>query len=305
MLSQAHRSSSSPVRRSGLSLIELLVVTSVITLLLAILSPSLKNARERAKQVVCSSRLKQWGVAFACYATENDGMWPHCDGLDRGPDELDDPRLSPEDLADWHGWMDLLPPLISLKAWRDYPRHGYPGATTFYHCPAGYALEGKGVYSYRPRRDGYFSYAMNSCLELDKNAWSPPDGVGYPMPSFLDTTLITCPQRVFVLFDQLLDPRKGFDAKIVYRGAGKYGGSYPKSFSARHPHGQSGLGGNILYADGHTQWHRSVWKDDWDPELEVPPRDDPNWYPYMVAPRPDSEDKKPKRRTRRMGRGPR
>jgi prepilin-type N-terminal cleavage/methylation domain-containing protein/prepilin-type processing-associated H-X9-DG protein len=295
MLSKAHRS-------GGFSLLELLVVTSVITLLLAILSPSLKGAREQAKQVLCGSRLKQWGIAFSCYAVENQGMWPHCDGLDRGPDELDDPGLSPEGLADWHGWVDLLPPMLGFKAWREHPRYQRPNESTFFQCPLGAPLEGQGTYDYRPFRDGYFSYAMNSCLELDQNAWPPPDGRGYPMPSFLDTGRIKCPQRVFVLFDQLLDPRKGFDAQKTYRGAGKYCGSYPKSFSARHRHGRAGLGGNILYADGHTQWHSSVWKEEWDPDLEVPPRDDPNWYPYPVA-EVEKKKSKPQKRTRPRGRG--
>jgi hypothetical protein len=78
----------------------------------------------------------------------------------------------------------------------------------------------------------------------------------------------------------LLDPRKGFDAERVYRGAGKYAGSYPKSYATRHQRAGSVLGGNILHGDMHTEWKESVWKPEWDPALEVPPRDDENWYPY-------------------------
>jgi prepilin-type processing-associated H-X9-DG protein len=228
-------------------------------------------------------RLKQWGNAFSCYAVEHNGFWPHCDGLDRGPKALSDPHITPEDLADWHGWMDVLPPLMDLKPWRDYPRYQRPDDTTFYQCPVGRSLEADGLYSYRPRRDGYFSYAMNSCLELDKNAWPPPGGIGFPMPSFVDSGRVVRPERVYLLFDQLLDPRKGFDAKVMYRGAGKYSGSYPKAFAERHRHGLSGLGGNILFCDSHVDWRKSVWKPEWDPKQEVPPRDDPNWYPYPVA----------------------
>lgn len=282
MLNKAHRFREPKLRSNGFTLIEMLVVVFIIALLIAILLPSLKAARDRAKQTVCACRLKQWGVAFGCYAVENEGIWPHCDGLDRGPDEIDDPKISEEDLADWHGWTDLLPPMIDLRPWREHPRYQRPKQTTFYQCPSAEPFRRRGVYSYNPNRDGYFSYAMNSCLELDKNAWAPPDGLGYPMPSFVDTGRIRSPQRVVLLFDQLLDPRKGFDAEKVYRGAGKHCGSYPKSFSARHLHGKSDLGGNILYCDGHTEWHKSVWKPRWDPDQEVPPRDDPDWYPYPV-----------------------
>jgi prepilin-type N-terminal cleavage/methylation domain-containing protein/prepilin-type processing-associated H-X9-DG protein len=287
MLRRAHRCRFRPFFVGGFTLLELLVVISVLSLLVAMLFPSLKGARAQAHRVVCGSRLRQWGIAFCCYAAENDALWPHCDALDRGPDDLDDPNISPEDVADWHGWVDVLPPLMALTPWRDHPRYGYPDEKTFYQCPIGRAFEGSSMYSYRPQRDGYFSYSMNSCLELDANAWPPCDGIGYPMPSFLSTARIVSPQRLIVLYDQLLDPRKGFDAEMVYRGAGKYCGSYPKAFSARHRSGADELGGNILYGDGHVEWQRSVWKEDWDPAMEVPPRDDPDWYPYppQKAPR--------------------
>lgn len=302
MLRKAHRLQDCAAPCRGFTLLELLVVVSVVSLLMAMLAPSLSAARERAKQAVCGSRLRQWSLAFGCYAAENSGKWPHCDGLERGPRDIRHPHVSKEDLADWHGWMDLLPPMLHLKPWQDYPRYQHPNKNTFYQCPSAHPLETVGVYSYRPLREGYFSFAMNSCLELDANAWAPPGNLGYPMPSFLDTAKIACPQRVILLFDQLLDPRKGFDEHKLYRGAGKHSGSYPKSFAARHRHGDSGLGGNILFTDGHTEWRRSVWKAQWDPELEVPPRDDPNWYPYPAAPTPEEKKKNTRQRPTRRRR---
>ncbi len=283
MLLRAHRLGDSRARRAGFTLAELLVVITVIALLLAIVSTSYRSARERAVQVVCGCRLRQWGVSFSCYAAENAGMWPHCDGLDRGPRDIGDPHINKEDLADWHGWVDLLPSVLALKPWRDYPRYERPNETTFFQCPAGRPLSGKGLYDYLPARDGYFSFAMNSCLELDANAWPPPGHIGYPMPSFLDTAKITSPQRVVLLFDQLLDPHRGFDGQGRFRSAGKYSGSYPKAFAARHRRNQVGLGGNILHCDGHTEWRKSAWKTHWDSSQEVPPRDDPDWYPYPAV----------------------
>ena len=262
------------------TLVELLVVVAIISMLLGVLMPSLQSAREQSKDVACAARLQQWGVAFACYAGENNSMWPHCDGLDRGPRHYTYPCISREDLADWHGWVDLLPPLIGLKPWRDHERYEFPGADTFYQCAFGELQLGDGVYGYRPEREGYFSYAMNSCLELDANAWQPEGYAGQTMPSFLDTGKILWPSQVVTLFDQLLDPNHGFDGELIYRNAGKHCGSYPKSFAARHGRGGKKPGGNILYADGHVEEKDSVWKSEWDTALEVPPRDDRNWYPY-------------------------
>ncbi len=59
-------------RQKGFTLIELLVVISIIALLLSILMPSLRRAKNQAKAVVCMSKLHQWGLAWSLYAQEND-----------------------------------------------------------------------------------------------------------------------------------------------------------------------------------------------------------------------------------------
>jgi len=63
-------------RRKGFTLIELLVVIAIIALLMAILLPSLRRAKEQAKMVSCLANLKQWNLNFAMYVEENDGKFP-------------------------------------------------------------------------------------------------------------------------------------------------------------------------------------------------------------------------------------
>ena len=62
------------IRRTygGFTLIELLVVIAIIAILMAILVPALRKAREQGKDVVCRSNLRQVGLAANLYAEEWD-----------------------------------------------------------------------------------------------------------------------------------------------------------------------------------------------------------------------------------------
>jgi len=253
--------------RCAFTLVELLVVLAILATLVAILVPSLAGARDMTRRVICRNQLRQWGQAFHLYATLNDGTFPHIDGLDRdrGP-------------ADAFGWVDLIPPILDEKPWRDHPLFGRPGVGTFFQCPA--AKLAKGGYSYNPDRDGSFSYAMNSCLELDENCYRAAGDGGKAMPSFLRIDRIVTPGRAVLLFYQLLDPRRGYGGEALNRSAGKHCGSYPKDFAVRHRARGAGKGGSILYCDYSVRWVETVWKPHWPAGLNCPPRDDLDWFPY-------------------------
>jgi prepilin-type N-terminal cleavage/methylation domain-containing protein/prepilin-type processing-associated H-X9-DG protein len=265
------------VGTKAFTLIELTVTVSIISLLLCLLLPALGRARVAAKQTVCQSRLREWGLAFESYAAANDGYYPHTDGRDRTSSN----PITDADRADYYyGWVDVLPPQMGEIPWREYDYWNKPGKNTIFQCPSA-KLAPDSYYKYRPQRTGYFSYAMNSCLELDENCWPPYDyeGQDWHMPSFLKITSARRPNRLILLFDQLLDPRKGYGGQGYDATAGKYCGSYPKAFSARHAKKPGLLGGNILYCDSHVEWKESVWKKEWPHDLEVPPFGDPDWFP--------------------------
>lgn len=54
----------------GYTLVEVLTVVAIIALLLALLVPSLSRAKALGKQAVCSSNLRQLGIAMASYTVE-------------------------------------------------------------------------------------------------------------------------------------------------------------------------------------------------------------------------------------------
>lgn len=62
--------------KEAFTLVELLVVISIIALLLAILMPSLSKARRLAKRITCGSQLHQMGIGSQIYASDNDDKIP-------------------------------------------------------------------------------------------------------------------------------------------------------------------------------------------------------------------------------------
>jgi len=65
--------------KKAFTLVELLVVISIIALLLSILLPALNKAKEHAKSSVCLSNMKQLGYALKVYMQDHQYRFPYSD----------------------------------------------------------------------------------------------------------------------------------------------------------------------------------------------------------------------------------
>jgi len=68
------------MKKRGFTLVELLVVISIIALLMGILVPALARARALAYQMVCSTNLGGIGKAMILYSQDSEGEFPRAGG---------------------------------------------------------------------------------------------------------------------------------------------------------------------------------------------------------------------------------
>jgi len=143
---------------SGVTILELLVTVSVVTLLAGLLLPAVLQARAVARRTACQSNLRQWALAAQMYADTHAGRLPR-----RG--QGIQPTWVIDRDEDWFNALPVYmesPPYRELAAASKRPR---PDENSIWVCPEIEANE------HLPNSErSFFPYGMNMAL----STWLSP-----------------------------------------------------------------------------------------------------------------------------------
>ena len=112
-------------RKTGVSLMELLVVVALVALLMSLILPAINQARARSQALGCLNNLRQWGQATLQFALEHNDLLPK-DGAPNGTSVRE-------------GWYVDLPMTMGLAPYMEQPWRTNAGAApprSVWICPA-------------------------------------------------------------------------------------------------------------------------------------------------------------------------
>ncbi len=176
--------------RKGFTLIELLIVVAIISLLLAILVPTLGRTKDLVYQIMCQKNLYDFGEVIYAYSQENRSYLAYCNwlsldgGRNNAPGWLFKPPRPNPVTENALKLNQLWPYLGNAKVWR-CPAEEKPWNLGPTNAITSYMMNGS-VNGYGGKRYPYFQYQFEGngimiweCDEANIGA-SFNDGSSYP-----------------------------------------------------------------------------------------------------------------------------
>ena len=238
------------MKRKGFTLVELLVVISIIALLMAILMPALSRVKDQAKTIICRVNLKNLSLAWTMYADDNEGYI--CQGEN-------DTSQRPGDQKNPYSWIG--PPIgTSDPAYQagmsmvDRDKEGikngmlwpYAEDVDIYHCPADkMALEESSTSNANP----FTTYAIPAGLNGRHDEYvGVPEGKNEPIENYIE---IIRPAEKYIFVEENDAGGDNWGSWVL----NPYGEAWWDPMDIYH-NKKACLG----FADGHAEVHQ--WFDD-------------------------------------------
>jgi prepilin-type N-terminal cleavage/methylation domain-containing protein/prepilin-type processing-associated H-X9-DG protein len=254
---------------SAFTLVELLVVIAIIAILASLLLPALSRAKTQAVSLACLSNLKQLGICWHGYASDNsDVLAPNNSVMGFTPTGSNsDISSSLASGASWcmdHPRTDTTP--INIINGLLYP---YNQSVAIYHCPADKSVVEDANFTPLPSgqlrtRSYNMSQSLNGYPEFDTNF------LMVDIPWFKKFTDISNPNpsSCFVFIDvhedEIIDAQFGMPTEPNYLNPNEWWDI---------PANRHNQGANLGFTDGHVEhWKWKVPKvyQGWEPQGVAP-----------------------------------